>query len=54
MPPKSTRQKKLMCIALSIKKGKAPRSYSQQAAKVADSMKEASLKEYCESPVEGK
>lgn len=54
MPAKSKRQKKLMCIALSIKRGETPRGYSEQAAKLADSMSEQSLTEYCESPVEKK
>ncbi len=51
MPSVSRKQQKLMCIAKSIKQGKTPKSYSQQAAKVADSMSEEKLKEFCESPV---
>ena len=51
MPSTTRKQQKLMCIAQSIKKGKTPASYSKQAAKVADSMSEAELKEFCESPV---
>jgi len=52
MPSKSTRQKRLMCIAQSIKQGKKPASYSPQAARIADQMTEAQLKEFCEAPVE--
>lgn len=52
MPSKSEKQKKLMCIAQSIKQGKQSKSYSKQAAKVADSMSEKQLKEFCEEPIE--
>ena len=52
MPAKSTKQKKLMCIALSMKSGQTPKSYSKQAARLADSMTEESLEDYCESTSE--
>jgi len=52
MPSKSAKQKRLMCIAQSIKQGKTPASYSKQAAKVAESMSEEKLKEFCEEPVQ--
>ncbi len=51
MPSTSKKQKRLMCIAQSIKKGKTPASYSKQASKVAESMSEEKLKEFCEEPV---
>lgn len=52
MPAVSEDQKKLFCIALSIKQGKTPASYSEEAAKLARENDEETLKEYCESPVE--
>lgn len=51
MPATSSKQKTLMCIALSMKKGKTPKSYSKEAAKVADSMSEQQLADYCQVPV---
>ncbi len=36
MPATSKKQKTLMCIALSMKRGKTPKSYSKQAAKMAE------------------
>jgi len=53
MPATSKEQRTLFCIALSIKQGKTPASYSAQAAKMAKSMSEEQLKEYCERPVKG-
>ena len=52
--PKTAKQRTLACIALSIKKGETPRSYSAQAAKMADSMSEEKLKEWCSGPLEKK
>lgn len=52
MPATSEKQRKLACIAYSMAKGETPKSYSKQAAKMADSMSEAELKEFCESEVE--
>ena len=49
--PVSENQKTLACIALSIKRGGTPRSYSAQAAKMSDSMSEEKLSEWCEGPV---
>jgi len=49
--PYSEDQKKLACIALSMKRGETPRSYSEEAAKMADSMTEEQLIDYCEKPV---
>ena len=51
MPATSEDQRKLMCVALSMKRGKTPKSYSKQAAKMCDEMTEAQLKEYCQSKV---
>ena len=50
--PKSGNQKTLACIALSIKRGKTPKSYSAEAAKMAKSMTEEKLSEWCKSPIE--
>jgi hypothetical protein len=52
MPATSEQQRKLFCVALSMKRGETPKSYSQQAAKMADSMSEAQLKDYCEGKVQ--
>ena len=46
MPAVSSSQRKLAGIALSIKRGKTPRSYSKEAAKMADSMSEEELEKY--------
>lgn len=51
MPATSENQRKLMCIALSIKQGKTVASYSKQAAKMASEMSEAQLAEYCGAKV---
>jgi hypothetical protein len=49
--PTSAKQRTLSCIALSIKEGKTPRSYSAEAAKMADSMSEEKLREWCGGPI---
>jgi len=41
-----------MCIALAIKKGEQPASYSKEGARLAGQMSEAKLAEYCKAPVE--
>lgn len=51
MPSVSENQRKLMCIALSIKKGETPASYSKEAARLASEMSEEQLAEYCEPKV---
>ncbi len=51
MPSSSEKQKKLMCIALSMKQGKTPKSYSREAARISEEMSEEQLKEFCELPV---
>lgn len=50
--PKSENQKKLACVALAIKRGETSKSYSEQAAKMAESMSEEKLAEWCKGPVE--
>jgi hypothetical protein len=51
MPATSKAQRTLFCIALSIKRGETPKSYSKQAAKLAEENSEETLKDYCEAPV---
>lgn len=50
-PASSEEQKTLACIALSIKQGKTPASYSKQASKMAESMTEEQLEHYCKGKV---
>jgi hypothetical protein len=50
--PKSKNQRTLACIALSMVRGKTPKSYSAEAAKMADSMTEEKLSEWCKGPIE--
>jgi len=52
VPSVSKNQQALFCIALSIKKGETPASYSAQAAKMAKEMSEEQLSDYCKSPIE--
>jgi len=52
MPANSNNQRTLFCIALSIKRGETPRTYSAEAAKMADEMSEDQLRDYCEAPAE--
>lgn len=49
MPSTSEKQRKLACIALGIKKGRIPKTYSAQGAKMAKSMSREDLEEYCHS-----
>lgn len=51
MPATSDKQRTLFCIALSIKQGKTPASYSKEAAKMAEEMTEEQLADYCHSKV---
>lgn len=51
MPAESEDQKTLACIALSMKRGETPKTYSESAAEMADSMSEEQLVDYCESPI---
>lgn len=50
-PATSERQRRLMCIALGIKRGDTPASFSKEAARIAASTSEATLKDFCESKV---
>ncbi|KKN50272.1 hypothetical protein LCGC14_0634240 [marine sediment metagenome] len=47
MPAVSENQRKLACIALGIKRGETKPSFSKQAAKMAESMSEADLVDFC-------
>ena len=51
-PASSEDQRKLSCVALSIKRGENPESFSESAATMAESMSEEDLVDFCESPVE--
>jgi len=51
MPATSEAQRKLFCVALSIKRGETPKNYSEQAAKMAAENSEETLTEYCGSKV---
>lgn len=50
MPPVSEAQRKLAGIALAMKRGETPRSYSKEAAKMAASMTEEQLEEFARKP----
>lgn len=52
MPAESERQRRKMCIALQIKLGKTPASYSPEAAKMAKTMTIKELEDFCHSKVE--
>lgn len=54
MPATSQKQRKLFCIALAIKRGETPKSYSKEAARLAEQNSEETLKDYCEAPVKEK
>jgi len=49
--PVTENQQTLACIALKIKRGETPRSYSTGAAEMADSMSEEKLEEWCKGPI---
>ena len=53
MPAKTEEQRTLMCVALAIKRGEQPRSYSEDGAELADSMSEEDLRDYCKSEPTG-
>ena len=50
-PAASEDQRQLMCIALSIKRGETDKSYSKEAARLAETMSEEQLRDYCETKV---
>lgn len=52
MPATSEAQRKLFCIALAIKRGETPASYSEEGARLASENSEETLRDYCKSPVE--
>ena len=52
MPATSESQRRLMCLALSIKTGKTAKSFSKEGARLAETMSEETLREFCESKVE--
>lgn len=52
MPAVSENMRKLSCVALAIKRGETPESYSAEGAKMAKSMTEEQLRDYCKSPVQ--
>ena len=47
MPASSEKQRSMMCVALSIKRGETPASYSEKAAKMASEMSEKQLEDFC-------
>lgn len=51
MPATSENQRTLFCIALAIKRGETPKSYSAEAAKLAEQNDEETLRDYCKAPV---
>jgi len=53
VPAKSKKQHRLMGIALAIKRGKLPASYSKEAAKIAKSMTIQQLRDYAKTKEKG-
>ena len=53
MPATSESQRRLACIALSIKLKKTSKSYSPEAAKMAETMSLQDLKDFCRSVKKG-
>lgn len=51
MPATSERQRRLAGIALAMKRGETPMSYSREAADMARSMSEKSLRDYAKKPI---
>jgi len=51
MPATSEAQRRLMCLALSIKLGKTPASKSAEGARLAKTMSLKDLYEFCRSEV---
>lgn len=48
-PSTSEKQRRLFCLALSIKQGLTPASKSEEAARIASEMSEKQLKDMCAS-----
>ena len=51
MPASSEAQRRIFCLALSIKLNKTPASRSPEAAKMAKDMTLEQLSDFCKSPV---
>ena len=51
MPAESEKQRRLMCLAMSMKLGKTPKSRSPEAARLAATMTLKQLSDFCKSPV---
>lgn len=51
MPAVSERQRRLAGIALSMRRGKTPMSYSHEAAEMARSMSQKELEKYASKPI---
>lgn len=51
MPSTSESQRRLFCLALSIKIGKTPASKSPEAAKMARDMSVSQLSDFCKADV---
>ena len=49
MPSDTEKQRRTACVALSIKRGKAPKWVGKAARQMAESMSESQLREYCGS-----
>ena len=47
MPSVSSKQRTLWCIAMAIKEGKTPASYSKKAADIAASNSLKTIKDFC-------
>ena len=54
MPATSSKQRTMFCVALSIKEGKTPKSYSKQGAKMANEMSIKQLSDFCKQPIKEK
>ncbi len=53
MPARSVKQRKFLGIALSIKKGKTPKSYSPEAAEAAKTMSRKALEHFAKTKEKG-
>jgi len=51
VPSSSEKQRRLAGVALSIKEGKTPKSYSSEAAKMAKTMSRKQLEEFAKKPI---
>lgn len=51
-PAVSEAQRRIFCIALAIKRGETPKTYSKEGARLAAENTEETLVEYCGSKVE--